>query len=79
VLLRAGAVGAFGVCLGVLVGEMSSDPLASLLGSLPLWDLALVPRPALVLVAAALLGGLIPAWRAARSDPAPLMARLSTP
>jgi hypothetical protein len=79
VLLRAGAVGAFGVCLGVLVGEMASDPLASLLGSLPLWDLALVPRPALVLVAAALLGGLIPAWRAARSDPAPLMARLATP
>ena len=79
VLLRAGAVGAFGVCLGVLVGEMSSDPLASLLGGLPLWDLALVPRPALALVAAALLGGLIPAWRAARSDPAPLMARLAGP
>jgi hypothetical protein len=79
VLLRAGAVGAFGVCLGVLVGEMSSDPLASLLGGLPLWDLALVPRPALVLVAAALLGGVIPAWLAARSDPTPLMARLSTP
>jgi len=79
VLLRAGAVGAFGVCLGVLVGEMSSDPLASLLGGLPLWDLTLVPRPALALVAAALLGGLIPAWRAARSDPARLMARLTGP
>jgi len=78
VLQRAAAVGALGACLGVLVGEMSSDPLAALLGGLPLWDLALVPRPAAVLVAAALAGALMPAWRAARSDPAPVMTTLAT-
>ena len=79
VLLRAVAVGAFGVCLGMLVGEMASDPLASLLGGLPLWDVALAPRPAALLVGAALAGALVPAWRAARSDPAPVMATLSAP
>ena len=78
VLVRAGAVGAAGTAFGIVVGEMSSDPLASLLGGLPLWDVALMPGPAVVLVAAALAGALVPAWRAAWSDPAPMMATLST-
>jgi putative ABC transport system permease protein len=76
VLVRAVGVGVAGVALGMLVSELSSDPLAGLIGGLPLWELALVPRPAMVLLLATLAGALIPAWRAARADPARLAATL---
>jgi putative ABC transport system permease protein len=76
VLLRGIAVASCGVALGLWLGEITSDPLASLVAGLPLWDLALVPRPAVALVVAALAGAVIPARRAARADPAGVLATL---
>lgn len=76
VLVRAVGVGIAGVALGMLLSELSSDPLAALLGGLPLWELSLVPRPAVLLLIATLAGALLPAWRAAHADPAGLAATL---
>jgi putative ABC transport system permease protein len=76
VLVRAAGVGIIGVGLGMLLSELTSDPLAALIGGLPLWEVALVPRPAVLLLIATLAGALIPAWRAARADPAGLAATL---
>jgi putative ABC transport system permease protein len=76
VLVRAAGVGIIGVGLGMLLSELISDPLAGLIGGLPLWELALVPRPAVLLLIATLAGALIPAWRAARANPAGLAATL---
>jgi putative ABC transport system permease protein len=78
VLLRAIGVALVGAVLGLWIAEMTSSPLASLVGGLPLWDLRLAPLPALAIGFAALLGALLPAWRAARADPAGMMARLES-
>jgi ABC-type antimicrobial peptide transport system permease subunit len=76
VLARAAAVGLAGAASGLWLGELMSEPLASLLVGLPGIDLELAPRLALGLVAAALAGALVPAWRATRADLAVLTARL---
>jgi hypothetical protein len=76
VMSRAVGIGVLGVAVGVWVGELLSLPLASAFAGLPDVDLRLVPRVALILLAAALGGGLIPAWRACRAGPAALTAKL---
>jgi hypothetical protein len=76
VISRAVGVGVVGVGFGLWVSEMMSVPVASAIAGLPDVDWGLVPRFALLLLAAALAGALIPAWRAARADPAALTAEV---
>lgn len=74
VLRRAAAVGAGGVMVGVVLGPAVWSALGTVVRGLPTWDIALLARMALLLVAVTTLGALVPAWRAARAAPATLLA-----
>jgi len=71
VLARAVAVAVAGVVLGRWLGLVVSGVLPTVLTSVPPGRIA---EPALALLAAALVGALIPAWQAARASPALLAA-----
>lgn len=73
VLIKATLVGCGGVAVGLWLGIIVSGLLASVVASLPGRTADLVIPPALALVAAALLGALVPAWRAVRATPAALL------
>ncbi len=78
VLVRAVMVALVGVVIGLWIGQLTSGGLASAIPGLPPRDLSLVLGPAIALVAAALAGALIPAVRAARAAPAPVVAGLES-
>ena len=77
VLSRAAIVAVGGVALGLVLNDLTSGPLAALVSGVPDIDLATDSRLALVLVTAALVGALLPAWRASRRNPAALAALLA--
>ena len=77
VLSRAAIVAAAGVALGLVLNDLTSGPLAALVPGVPDIDVATDSRLALVLVTAALVGALLPAWRASRRNPAALAALLA--
>ena len=77
VLSRAVIVALAGAGLGLVLNDLTSTPLAALVSGVPGIDVAAGSRIALVLIAAALVGAFVPAWRAARTDPATLAARLA--
>ena len=74
VLARAAAVAVAGVAFGVWVGLMVWDALSAAVAGLPAWDPRAVAGYGMLLVAATVLGALLPAWRAARAAPARLLA-----
>lgn len=75
-LARAALVAIIGVAAGLWVAQMTSGALALAVPGLPGRDPGVLLGPVLLLVAATLAGGLIPAWRAARASPAATMADL---
>jgi putative ABC transport system permease protein len=74
VLLRAAGVGLGGVLVGLWLGPAVWGIMTGVMADLPTWDAAAVARYAALLIAAAVLGAVVPAWRAARSTPAALVA-----
>jgi hypothetical protein len=74
VLLRAAGIGLAGVLAGLWFGPSVWSMLPAVMTGFHAWDPAPVARYAVLLVASALLGVLLPAWRAARSTPASLIA-----
>ena len=74
VLARAAVVAAAGLAMGLWLGLMLSDALRAAIAGLPAWDPLAVLRFGALLVAAALAGAAVPAWRAARTPPARLVA-----
>jgi hypothetical protein len=76
VLGGAIAVALVGAGLGLWLNEMTSGMLAAAFAGLGVPSPALVARSAALLVLAALGGALLPAWRAARTPPAPSLAQL---
>jgi hypothetical protein len=71
---RAALVGVGGVAVGLMLGPAVRSGLGTIVRGLPTWDAGVVARFAALLVATALVGALVPAWRAARSAPATLLA-----
>ncbi len=76
VLTRAAVVGIAGVGFGLVLSDLTSTPLASLVPGVSGNDLASSLPLAFVLLAAAQAGAWLPAWRAARTQPARLAALL---
>jgi hypothetical protein len=74
VLLRAVGVGLGGVLVGLWLGPAVWGIMTGVIADLPAWDAATVARYAALLIAAAVLGAIVPAWQAARSTPAVLLA-----
>lgn len=60
--------------VGVMLGPAVWSALGTVVRGLPTWDIALLARMALLLVAVTTLGALVPTWRAARAAPATLLA-----
>ena len=73
VLVKAAIVGCGGVAFGLWLGILVSGLVASAVGHLPDRTLDLVVPPAALLVAAAFVGALLPAWTAVRTNPASLL------
>ena len=73
VLGRAMGVAAAGVGFGLWSGAAVWSTLESIIAGLPPWEPTVVLRYSLLLVAAALGGALLPAWRVAHSAPAVLV------
>ena len=73
VLVKAAIVGCGGVAFGLWLGIIVSGLVASAVGQLPDRTLDLVVPPAALLVAAAFVGALLPAWTAVRTNPALLL------
>jgi hypothetical protein len=73
ILSRAAGVGIAGTALGVYVGPVLWESLTKIVAGLPPWDAGLVARFALLLIATAMAGALIPAWRASRMTAAALI------
>jgi hypothetical protein len=76
VLSRAVGVALVAVPFGLLASDLMSIPLASAIAGLPAIDLNFARPLALLLLATAVAGALIPARRASRADPAALAAKL---
>lgn len=74
VLGRAALVGLGGVAVGVVAGPAVWSALSTIVRGLPAWDFGLLARFAVLLVATSAAGALAPAWRAARTRPAALLA-----
>jgi len=74
VLLRAAAVAAWGIGIGGWVGMMVWDAAYQLSETVPKWSPAAAAWSSLLLAGAALAGAFVPAWRAARTPPATLIA-----
>jgi putative ABC transport system permease protein len=74
VLGRAALVGVGGVVVGLVLGPAVWSGLGTIVRGLPAWDTGVVARFAVLLVATALVGALVPAWRAVRTTPATLLA-----
>jgi ABC-type antimicrobial peptide transport system permease subunit len=74
VVVKAAIVGCGGVAVGLWLGIIVSGLLASAVGNLPARTGDLVVPPAALLVAAAFLGALLPAWTAVRTNPASLLS-----
>lgn len=77
VLLRAAAVAASGVAIGLWVGLFLWGALATVVAGLPEWDMLLALRIAPLLAGAAFAGALQPAWQAARAAPTELIGTAS--
>lgn len=73
VVLRAAGVGLAGTLAGVWFGPPIWNVLPTVMTGFHAWDPAPVARYAVLLVGSALMGVLLPAWRAARSTPASLI------
>jgi hypothetical protein len=73
ILRKAAAVACGGVVIGLWFGIIVSGLLASVVANLPARSLDLVIPPVSALAAAALLGALMPAWRAVRATPVELL------
>jgi putative ABC transport system permease protein len=74
VLWRAALVGAGGVAVGLVLGPAVWSGLGTVVRGLPAWDAGVVARFAVLLVATTVAGAMVPAWRAARTAPATLLA-----
>jgi hypothetical protein len=74
VLLRAAGVALSGVLVGLWFGPPVWDTLPSVMTGFGRWDPMSVGRYASVLVAIALIGVVLPAWRATRATPASLIS-----
>ena len=74
VLRRAATVGVAGTAVGLVLGPAVWSALGTIVRGLPGWDSGLVLRLAALLVCTSTAGALVPAWRAARADPARLLA-----
>jgi ABC-type antimicrobial peptide transport system permease subunit len=74
VLARAAGVGLCGAVLGAAFGPAVWGALGTIVRGLPAWDPALVLRYAGVLVVTTVVAAALPAWRAARTAPARLLA-----
>ena len=74
VLGRAALVGVGGVAVGLVLGPAVWSGLGTIVRGLPAWDVGVVARFAVLLVATSLAGALVPAWRAVRTAPATLLA-----
>jgi putative ABC transport system permease protein len=74
VLVRAAAVVGAGVAFALWVGTMLWDAVQASVAGLPAWDPAVVWHYGALLAAAAFAGAVLPAWRAARTAPARLVA-----
>ena len=74
VLGRAALVGAGGALVGAALGPALWSVLGAVVGELPAWDPGLLARAAVLLIAVTTAGALVPAWRAARTAPAALLA-----
>jgi hypothetical protein len=73
ILLRAALVGLGGVGLGFWFGPVLWDSLPVVAPGAAAWDRAAVAPVALLLIGAALLAVLVPAWRTSRTSPARLL------
>jgi hypothetical protein len=76
VLARAVGVAGGGVCFGLWVGQLTGDGLDRAVAGLPSVTVAMIARAGALLIAGALVGAMVPAWRAANSAPAEAMATL---
>lgn len=74
VLFRAAGVGLAGILAGLWFGPFVWGVLPTIMTGFHAWDPGAVVRYAVLLVGSALAGVLLPAWRAARSAPASLIA-----
>jgi putative ABC transport system permease protein len=74
VLVRAALVGAGGAGLGLCLGPAVWGALGTIVRGLPGWDTGLVLSNAGILVTTTVVAALGPAWAAARSAPARLLA-----
>jgi putative ABC transport system permease protein len=74
VLGRAALVGVGGVAVGLVLGPAVWSGLGTIVRGLPAWNAGVVARFAVLLVATTAAGALVPAWRAARTAPATLLA-----
>jgi hypothetical protein len=74
VLARAAGTGLAGVAVGLWFGWPVWRELPRIVAGVAVWDPSLVLNLAGLLVASALAGALVPAWRAARLTPARLLA-----
>jgi hypothetical protein len=73
ILSRAGLVGLGGVAVGIWFGPALWDTLADVVAGLPPWDGTVLARFAMILVATAVAGALVPAARAAHATPSSLI------
>lgn len=76
VLARALGVALGGLCFGLWVGQLTGDGLDRAVAGLPGASVVMIVRAAALLAAGALVGAMVPAWRAANSAPAVVMAAL---
>lgn len=74
VLVRALAVAVGGVAIGLWLGLILWEALATAIPGVPPWDVAFALRIAPLLAVATLAGALPPAWQAVRAAPASLVA-----
>jgi putative ABC transport system permease protein len=73
-LARAGGVAVGGIAFGLWCGTSTWGALTSIVRGLPPWQPDMLIRYSLLLGGAMLAGALLPAWRAARTAPATLIA-----
>jgi len=67
-------VGLGGVVVGSVLGPALWSGLGTIVRGLPAWDGGVLARFAVLLVATSTAGALVPAWHAARTRPAALLA-----
>ena len=75
VAARCGRVAIAGVALGLLLAELTADPLAAIIPGLEVFDLQGLLQVAVLTVLVTALGASVPAWRACRLEPVEVLAK----